>query len=261
MSQIEKQRVVSRTEWLEARTKLLDKEKQLTRLRDALSDERRKLPWVRVDKEYVFDSPGGMRTLADLFEGRSQLIVYHFMFGPEWQEGCPSCSFNMDHADGALIHLAQRDVTLTAVSRAPLPKIEAFRKRMGWSFNWVSSNQSDFNRDFHVAFTKDELATGKVYYNYQTGAFPSEEAPGISVFFKNDAGEVFHTYSAFARGMESLINTYNYLDFVPKGRDEDGLAFTMSWVRHHDRYSSGYLADPSKPYWPDVSEADVRGAR
>ena len=261
MSQIEKPRVVSRTEWLEARTKLLGKEKQLTRLRDALSDERRKLPWVRVDKEYVFDSPGGMRTLADLFEGRSQLIVYHFMFGPEWQEGCPSCSFNMDHADGALIHLAQRDVTLTAVSRAPLPKIEAFRKRMGWSFNWVSSNQSDFNRDFHVAFTKDELATGKVYYNYQTGAFPSEEAPGISVFFKNDAGEVFHTYSAFARGMESLINTYNYLDFVPKGRDEDGLAFTMSWVRHHDRYSSGYLADPSKPYWPDVSEADVRGAR
>ena len=261
MSQIEKPRVVSRTEWLEARTNLLNKEKQLTRLQDALSDERRKLPWVKVDKEYVFDGPGGKETLADLFEGRSQLIVYHFMFGPEWQEGCPSCSFNMDHADGALIHLAQRDVTLTAVSRAPLPKIEAFRKRMGWSFNWVSSNQSDFNRDFHVAFTKDELATGKVYYNYQTGAFPSEEAPGISVFFKNDAGEVFHTYSAFARGMESLINTYNYLDFVPKGRDEDGLAFTMSWVRHHDRYSSGYLADPSKPYWPDVSEADVRGAR
>jgi len=261
MSQIEKPRVVSRTEWLEARTNLLNKEKQLTRLQDALSDERRKLPWVKVDKEYVFDGPGGKETLADFFEGRSQLIVYHFMFGPEWQEGCPSCSFNMDHADGALIHLAQRDVTLTAVSRAPLPKIEAFRKRMGWSFNWVSSNQSDFNRDFHVAFTKDELATGKVYYNYQTGAFPSEEAPGISVFFKNDAGEVFHTYSAFARGMESLINTYNYLDFVPKGRDEDGLAFTMSWVRHHDRYSSGYLADPSKPYWPDVSEADVRGAR
>ena len=203
----------------------------------------------------------GRRTLADLFEGRSQLIVYHFMFGPEWQEGCPSCSFNMDHADGALIDLAQRDVTLTAVSRAPLPKIEAFRKRMGWRFNWVSSNQSDFNRDFHVAFTKDELATGKVYYNYQMGAFPSEEAPGISVFFKNDAGEIFHTYSAFARGMESLINTYNYLDFVPKGRDEDALAFTMSWVRHHDRYSDGYLADPSKPYWPDVSEVDVRGAR
>src|SRR5712692_7270413 len=182
---IDNPRVVSREEWIAARKELLAKEKNLTKQRDAVSAERLQLPWVKVDKEYVFDAPGGKKTLADLFEGRSQLIVYHFMFGPEWQEGCPSCSFNMDHADGALAHLAQRDVTLTAVSRAPLAKIEAFKKRMGWRFPWVSSNQNDFNRDFHVSFTKDELAKGKVYYNYDMCEFPSEEAPGISVFYKN----------------------------------------------------------------------------
>src|SRR5438552_10682157 len=205
---VENPKVVSREEWLVARKKLLAKEKQLTRQRDAIAAERRQLPWVKVEKNYVFDSPSGKKTLADLFEGRSQLIVYHFMFSSEWQEGCPSCSFNMDHADGALAHLAQRDVTLIGVSRAPLPKIEAFKKRMGWRFQWASSHQNDFNRDFHVSFTKDEIAKGKVDYNYDMREFPSEEAPGISVFYKDGSGGIFHTYSTYARGTEVVINTY-----------------------------------------------------
>jgi predicted dithiol-disulfide oxidoreductase (DUF899 family) len=248
-STIVSSKVVSRTEWLAARKSLLDKEKRLTRERDALAAERRQLPSVRLEKNYVFDSPSGKKTLADLFEGRSQLIVYHVMFGPEWNEGCPSCSFNMDHTDGALIHLAQRDVSFAAISRAPSPKIEAFKKRMGWKFNWVSSRENDFNRDFGVSFTKEELAEN--CYNFGTSAFPSEEAPGISVFYKQRGG-IFHTYSAYARGAETVINTYNYLEFVPKGRDEDGLYFPMAWVRHHDRYEDGTLADASKPYWPAV---------
>jgi predicted dithiol-disulfide oxidoreductase (DUF899 family) len=248
--QIEHPRVVSQAEWLTARKELLKKEKELTRQKDAISAQRRELPWVRVEKEYTFDAPSGKRTLADLFEGRSQLIVYHFMFGPEWQEGCPSCSFNMDHTDGAIVHLAQRDVSFAAISRAPLAKIEAFKKRMGWQFNWVSSYQNDFNRDYHVSFTKEEMAKGKVDYNYDLSEFPSEEAPGVSVFYKNKNGDIFHTYSAYARGTESTIGTYNYLDLVPKGRDEDGLGFTMAWIRHHDRYSDGKLADKDKPYWP-----------
>jgi predicted dithiol-disulfide oxidoreductase (DUF899 family) len=252
-SQIEHPKVVSQAEWLAARKQLLKKEKELTRLHDALSQQRRELPWVKVDKEYVFDAADGKKTLADLFEGRSQLIVYHFMFGPEWKEGCPSCSFNMDHTDGALVHLAQRDVAFLAVSRAPLPKIEAFKKRMGWRFKWVSSFGNDFNHDFHVSFTKEEMAKGKVDYNYEMTEFPSEEAPGISVFYKDGTGDIFHTYSAYARGTEGVLNTYNYLDLVPKGRDEDGLAFTMSWVRHHDRYDDGHLADPARPYWPTVA--------
>jgi len=250
MSQIGHPKIVSRAEWIAARKELLKKEKELTRQKDAVSAQRREMPWVKVDKEYVFDAPGGKRTLADLFEGRSQLIVYHFMFGPEWQEGCPSCSFNMDHTDGALIHLAQRDVSFAAISRAPLPKIEGFKKRMGWRFNWVSSHGNDFNRDYHVSFTKEEMAKGKVEYNYDMTTFPSEEAPGISVFHKDANGDIFHTYSAYARGTENTMGTYNYLDWVPKGRDEDGLAFTMSWVRHHDRYADGRLADANKPYWP-----------
>ena len=248
--QIEHPRVVSQAEWLTARKELLKKEKEFTRQKDALSAERRELPWVRVEKEYTFDAPGGKRTLADLFEGKSQLIVYHFMFGPEWQEGCPSCSFNMDHTDGAIVHLAQRDVSFAAISRAPIAKIEAFKKRLGWRFNWVSSNQNDFNRDYHVYFTKEEMAKGKVDYNYDLAEFPSEEAPGVSVFYKDKNGDIFHTYSAYARGTESTIGTYNYLDLVPKGRDEDALAFTMAWIRHHDRYSDGKLADKDKPYWP-----------
>ncbi len=247
---IEYPSVVSRDEWLTARKELLAKEKQLTRQRDALNAERRQLPWVKVDKIYVFEGPNGKETLADLFESRGQLIVYHFMFGPEWNEGCPSCSFNMDHTDGALVHLAQRDVTFVAIARAPVSKIEAFKRRMGWRFKWVSSYGNDFNYDYHVSFTTDEMTRGKVYYNFEMNEFPSEEAPGITVFYKNRTGDIFHTYSSYARGTETVVGTYNYLDLVPKGRDEDGLAFTMSWVRHHDRYGDGYLADPSKPYWP-----------
>jgi predicted dithiol-disulfide oxidoreductase (DUF899 family) len=248
-SQIEHPKIVSRDEWLAARKELLAKEKQLTHQRDAVSAERRALPWVKVDKQYVFDGPNGKQTLADLFDGRSQLVVYHFMFGPEWKEGCPSCSFNMDHTDGALLHLAQRDVAFTAISRAPFAKIEAFKKRMGWRFNWVSSYGSDFNFDYHVSFPKGE----KVDYNFEMTEFPSDEGPGISVFYKDGTGQIFHTYSAYARGTEMLVGTYNYLDLVPKGRDEDGLAFTMSWVRHHDRYGDGYLADASRPYWPAIT--------
>jgi predicted dithiol-disulfide oxidoreductase (DUF899 family) len=237
--QVEHPRVVSQAEWLEARKDLLAKEKEFSRRRDALSAERRELPWVRVEKEYVFDAPGGKQTLADLFDGRSQLIVYHFMFGPEWEQGCPSCSLLADHFDGAAVHLAQRDVTLVVVSRAPLPQIEAFKKRMGWRFKWVSSYGSDFNHDYHVSFTKEELANGKVTYNYEASNFSSDEAPGASVFYRDAAGTVFHTYSSYARGLDILIGAYNFLDLVPKGRDEDGLPSTMAWVRHHDRYGSG----------------------
>jgi predicted dithiol-disulfide oxidoreductase (DUF899 family) len=249
-STIENPKIVSRDEWLAARKKLLKKEKELTHQKDALAAERRQLPWVKVEKNYVFEGPNGKVTLADLFDGKSQLIVYHLMFGPDWQEACPSCSFNMDHTDGALVHLAQRDVSFAAISRAPYPKIAAFKERMGWRFNWVSSNANDFNRDYHVVFTKDELATGSVYYNYDMGKFPGEEAPGTSVFYKDQRGQLFHTYSAYARGTETTVGTYNYLDLVPKGRDEDSLPFTMSWLRHHDRYDTGRLADPDRPYWP-----------
>jgi predicted dithiol-disulfide oxidoreductase (DUF899 family) len=256
-STIENPTIVPREEWLIARKNLLAKEKRLTRERDALAVERRQLPWVKVDKNYVFDSPDGNKTLADLFDGKSQLIVYHFMFGPEWNEGCPSCSFNMDHTDGALVHLAQRDVAFAAVSRAPMSKIEPFKKRLGWRFRWVSSYGTDFNYDYRASFTPEELAQGKVDYNFDRVDFPSAEAPGISVFYKDSSGSIFYTYSAYARGTETTVNTYNYLDFVPKGRDEDELPFSMAWVRHRDRYADGYLADADKPYWP----ADVAPAR
>src|SRR5207302_5437659 len=250
---IENPKVVSREEWLAARKQLLAKEKKLTRERDAVAAERRQLPWVKVEKNYVFDSPSGKKTLADLFAGKSQLIVYHFMFGPDWQEGCPSCSFNMDHTDGALVHLAQRDVSFAAVSRAPLSKIEPFKKRMGWTFTWVSSHETDFNYDFHASFTPDQITKGKVEYNFDLVEFPSAEAPGVSVFHKDKDANIFHTTSACARGSENTINTYNYLDLVPKGRDEDSLPFTMAWLRHHDRYETGYLADPDRPYWPKAA--------
>jgi predicted dithiol-disulfide oxidoreductase (DUF899 family) len=214
--------IVSPEDWLARRKELLKKEKELTRLQDQLSVERRKQPWVKVEKNYVFDGPKGKETLADLFDGRSQLFVYHFMFGPDWEEGCPSCSMVADHINGSVVHLAHRDVTLVAVSRAPLAKIEAFKKRMGWRFKWVSSYENDFNRDFRVSFTKDELANGKPY-NYNTSAFPSEEAHGTSVFYQDAAGDVFHSYSSYARGPEPLLGVYYYLDLVPKGRDEDAL--------------------------------------
>lgn len=251
--------VVSREEWIEARKAYLVKEKEVTRQRDQLSRQRRELPWVRVDKTYVFDGPFGKETLADLFDRRSQLIVYHFMFGQEWEEGCPSCSFLCDHIDGALAHLNARDVTLLAASRAPLPKIEAFKKRMGWRFKWVSSYGNDFNFDYHVSFTKEEMAKGKVYYNYAMTEFGSEEAPGISVFYRDATGVIFHTYSAYARGGDILIGAYNYLDLVPKGRDEDRLAFTMAWVRHHDRYGDDYFVDRMEPYVPPKGSVSARG--
>ncbi len=258
---MQQQRIVTRDEWIAARKELLVKEKAMTRAQDALSVERRQLPMVRIDKNYVFDTPGGKRTLAELFDGRSQLIIYHFMMGPDWTEGCASCSFLADHIDGSLIHLAHRDVTLMAVSRAPLANIEAFKRRMGWRFPWASSFGNDFNHDFGVSFTDEEIASGRVIYNFEPSRFPMEEAPGLSVFHKTDAGEVFHTYSTYARGGEALIGTYHYLDFVPKGRDEDGLAFTMSWLRHHDRYGADYAVDPKRSYEPPAKKDEPAARR
>ena len=249
-------KIVSEAEWLAARKAHLAKEKEFTRIRDELSRQRRELPWIKVDKSYVFDGPRGKETLADLFGGRSQLLIYHFMLGPGWEEGCKSCSFLADHFDGAAVHLAHRDVTLLAVSRAPLPQIEAFKRRMGWRFKWVSSFGNDFNHDYHVSFSKDEMARGGVCYNYAIGEFPSEEAPGASVFYKDEDGQIFHTYSAYARGLDILVGAYNFLDLVPKGRDEDRLPFTMSWVRHHDRYDDGHVAERPQPHQqPANSEA------
>ena len=229
-------KVVSHEDWLEARLELLAAEKEFTRQRDALTRRRMAMPWERVAKSYVFDTPEGRRTLAELFEGRRQLLVQHFMFAPGWEQGCKSCSYMADHSDGANVHLANRGITLVAVSRAPLPEIERFRQRMGWRFKWVSSHGSDFNRDFGVTFTPEEVAKGKVHYNYGAWPHPHEELPGISVFFKDDAGSVFHSYSTYGRGVEAMMGTYNLLDLTPKGRDEDNLRFTMEWVRHHDRY-------------------------
>jgi predicted dithiol-disulfide oxidoreductase (DUF899 family) len=236
--------VVSSAQWLAARMEHLGKEKEFSRLRDELSRQRRELPWEKVEKQYVFDGPGGPQTLADLFGKRSQLVVYHFMLGPGWKEGCPSCSLLADHFDGLAIHLANRDVTLAVVSRAPLAEIAAFQKRMGWRFSWVSSFGSDFNYDYHVSFPKEEIAQGKVYYNYSQTRFPSEEAPGASVFAKDGSGAVFHTYSTYGRGLDMLLGVYHFLDLVPKGRDEDALPHSMAWVRHHDRYSEGGLVNP-----------------
>ena len=234
----ENHRVVSRDEWVAERKTLLAHEKELTRLRDQIARERRALPWVRIDKTYVFDAPEGRRTLAELFEGRRQLLVQHFMFAPGWEQGCPSCSFMADHSDGMNVHLAHRDVTLVAVSRAPLAEIERFRQRMGWQFTWVSSHGSDFNYDFGVSFTPEEVAKGKLYYNYGTWPFAYEEWPGISVFYKDDTGDVFHTYSTYGRGVEVMMGTYNMLDLTPKGRDERDVEYMMDWVRHHDRYET-----------------------
>jgi predicted dithiol-disulfide oxidoreductase (DUF899 family) len=232
-------KVVTREEWREARKALLAKEKELTRQSDELARLRRLLPWVKVDKSYVFDAPEGQKTLADLFGDQSQLLVYHFMFSPEWEEGCKSCSFLSDHLDGANWHLPQRDVRLLAVSRAPLAKIQAFRQRMGWRFDWVSSFGTSFNYDFAVSFPKEDVAKDQVAYNFTVGpAFGSEDLPGLSAFYKDEKGTVFHTYSAYARGLDHLVGTYNLLDLAPKGRGEEGLPFTMEWVRHHDRYGS-----------------------
>jgi predicted dithiol-disulfide oxidoreductase (DUF899 family) len=230
-------KVVSRDEWIAAHTAHLAEEKELTRARDRVSAARRELPWVKVEKPYVFDTPRGQTTLADLFDGRRQLIVKHFMFGPSWTEGCIGCSFECDHIDGALVHLAHRDVAFVAISRAPLPAIEAFKSRMGWQFDWVSSHGSEFNYDFHVSFTEGQIAAGKVYYNFALRDFESDEMPGFSVFTKDASGDIFHTFSAYGRGAEELIGTYMLLDLTPKGRDEHGPNRNLTdWVRHHDRY-------------------------
>jgi predicted dithiol-disulfide oxidoreductase (DUF899 family) len=222
--------------WIEARKELLAKEKEFTRLRDAISKERREMPWEKVEKKYVFDGPDGKETLSNLFDGRSQLIVYHFMYGPDWEEGCKSCSLLADHFNPAIVHLNHRDVSMVAVSKAPLPVLEAFKKRMGWTFKWVSSFANDFNRDYHVAFTQEEIDSGKAYYNYRPGGFSSTEAPGASVFYKDSNEGIFHTYSVYQRGLDMFIAAYHYLDIVPKGRDEDDLSYTMEWVRLHDAY-------------------------
>jgi predicted dithiol-disulfide oxidoreductase (DUF899 family) len=240
-------KVVTKDEWLKARLAHLAAEKELTRKRDELSRQRRELPWVRVEQDYVFEGPNGPETLADLFAGRTQLIIYHFMLGPNWEEGCKSCSLLADHFDATRIHLAHRDVTFAVVSEAPMPRIQAFQDRMGWRFHWVSAFGTNFQHDYGVHFTKEELE-GEVSYNYQKTRFGLEEAPGLSVFCKDEAGEVFHTYSTYARGLDPLVGTYQFLDLVPKGRDEDGLAFTMSWVRHHDRYGDDYVLDPAATY-------------
>ena len=229
--------VASRDDWLAQRRALLAHEKELTRLGDQVARERRALPWVRLDKTYTFDTPAGRRTLAELFAGRRQLMVQHFMLAPGWEQGCKSCSFMADHLVGAKIHLEHRDVTVQLISRAPLAEIERFRQRMGWDFAWASAEGNDFNRDFAVSFPPESRIDGEVFYNYGMTAFPQEEAPGISFFFKDDAGDVFHTYSTFGRGVEAMMGTtYELLDMAPKGRDEDALAYTMEWVRHHDRY-------------------------
>ncbi len=225
--------VVSQEQWVVERTKLLEHERELTHLRDQVARERRALPWVLIDKVYTFDTLEGTRTLADLFEGRRQLMVQHFMLAPGWEEGCPSCSFMADHTDGMKVHLAHRDVTFVAISRAALAEIERFRRRMGWRFKWVSSFGSDFNHDFRVSFTPEE-AKGQVYYNYGMQPFECEELPGISVFYKDEAGDLFHTYSTYRRGVEVMMGTYSLLDLTPKGRDER--KGPMEWVRHHDRY-------------------------
>jgi len=233
---MQERKVISREDWLIARKEHLAKEKEFTRLRDQLSRERRELPWVKVEKEYLFNAPNGKKSLADLFDGKSQLIIYHFMFGPDWEEGCPSCSFWADNFNGIDIHLKHRDITFIAVSRAPLEKLQAYKKRMGWNFKWVSSYESDFNRDYHLLFTPEEMEKGEMYYNYGITNFPVEEAMGISVFYQNRQGEVFHTYSCYARGLDMLNTAYHYMDLTPKGRDEDHLPYSMAWLHRHDQY-------------------------
>lgn len=228
--------VVSHEEWLSARTAFLAKEKEFTRLRDELSRQRRELPWEKVDKQYIFDGPRGKETLAELFENRSQLIVYHFMFAPEWDEGCPHCSFWADNFNGTGVHLNHRDVTYVAISRAPLTKIEAFKERMGWSFKWVSSFQSDFNFDYQASFTPEEVQSGTAFYNYRRMDPYDTDREGISVFYKDESGAIFHTYSCYARGIDMMNGAYHYLDLAPKGRDEAGLEGPQAWVRYHDRY-------------------------
>ncbi|MEM8743855.1 MAG: thioredoxin family protein [Pseudomonadota bacterium] len=235
---MEPSNVVSRNEWLDARMALLADEKKLTALKDQLAAKRRTLPWVRVEEPYVFTGPDGEETLLDLFGPHSQLIVYHFMFGPGWEQGCKSCSLLSDHIDATRPHLAARDVGFAVVSRAPLDEFAPFKERLGWTFKWVSSSANSFNFDYHVSFAEADIGNDKNTYNFDTIPAMSEEMPGASVFIRNDKGEIFHTYSCYARGLDGLIGTYSFLDLVPKGRDEDDLDFTMAWVRYHDSYDS-----------------------
>lgn len=233
---IDNHKVVSRDEWLAARKELLVREKEFTRQRDRLSRQRRELPWVKVDKPYLFESTRGEESLAALFDGRSQLVVYQFMFGPDADQGCRHCSFWADNFNGIDVHLAHRDVSFIAVSRAPLAKIEAFKKRMGWSFKWVSSSKTDFNFDYQASFRPEDIQSGAVFFNYATAPMNMADREGISVFFRDAAGTVFHTYSCYARGIDAVNGAYQFLDLCPKGRDEAGLEFTQAWVRHHDQY-------------------------
>jgi predicted dithiol-disulfide oxidoreductase (DUF899 family) len=230
---------VSQEEWIAARKQLLAKEKELTRHRDEVNAARRALPWVKIEKAYVFDTPDGKRTLAELFDGRSQLIVQHFMFGPDWQEGCTGCSFGADHIDGPMQHLVHHDVTYVAMSRAPLEKLLAYKKRMGWKFNWVSSAGSDFNYDFNVSFKRADLDKGRIFYNYEMIESQMDELPGSSVFYKDENGDIFHTYSSYGRGNEEVLGAYMLLDMTPKGRNENGPHRNlMDWVKRHDEYEN-----------------------
>jgi predicted dithiol-disulfide oxidoreductase (DUF899 family) len=239
-------KVVSHEEWLAASKNLLAKEKEFTRHRDEISRLRRELPWEKVEKKYVFEGANGTETFADLFDGRSQLITYHFMFGPGWKEGCPSCSFLADAFDAIHPHITQRDTTFVVVSRATLPEIDAFKKRMGWKFKWVSSNGTDFNYDYRVSFTKEQASSGKPLYNFGTIPAYGDEVPGASAFIKKD-GEIFHTYSTYARGLDILLPMYNWIDLTAMGRHEEGIKpHEMAWVRHHDRYSDGKMVDLGK---------------
>ena len=242
--------IVSREEWIAARKAHLAHEKEYTRARDRLSAERRALPWVKVDKAYWFDGPNGKQTLADLFAGRSQLVVQHFMFAPDWSEGCKSCSFWADGFERMIPHLAARDTTLVAISRAPLQKLDAFKARMGWTFDWLSSADDDFNYDYGVSFTPEQLKSGDKAYNFGTSGFSIEDAPGISVFFRDEAGNIFHTYSCFARGLDMMNAAYHYLDLTPMGRHEEGLPYPMDWLRLRDRYQPASAPPPAARHNP-----------
>jgi predicted dithiol-disulfide oxidoreductase (DUF899 family) len=230
--------VVSHADWLTARRQLLQKEKEFTRLRDELSAARRRLPWEQVTQSYVFEGDAGQCSLADLFDGCSQLIVYHFMFAPEWEAGCKSCSFWADNFNGIPVHLRHRDVSFVAISRAPLAKLRAYARRLGWSFPWYSSYGSSFNFDLHVSFTPEEQRAGEAYYNYERRRIPTSDLVGISVFCRDQRGQIFHTYSTYARGVDMMNGAYHYLDLTPKGRDEAAQpGHPQAWVRRHDEYA------------------------
>ena len=236
-------KIVSKEEWIEARKAHMAHEKEFTKARDALSEERRRLPWLKVDKTYTFESPNGKVTLADLFKGKSQLVVQHVMFAPDWDEACKSCSFWADGFERMVPHLAARDTTMIAISLAPLAKLEAFKKRMGWTFDWVSSGTNDFNHDYGVSFTREQIDAGQAKYNYGTTRLYGPELPGISVFYRDEAGNIFHTYSTYARGLDMMNAAYHYLDLTPLGRHEEG-SHPMAWVRLRDQYE------------PDATKAD-----